>query len=47
MVWIYMAWGMANMDEPAAQLFMPAMMYCRTPDLALNSMRLDRLINEA
>jgi predicted metal-binding membrane protein len=32
---VYMAWGMANMDEPAAQLFMPAMMHWRAADLAL------------
>jgi predicted metal-binding membrane protein len=32
---IYMAWGMANMDEPAAQLLMPAMMHWGAADLAL------------
>jgi len=32
---VYMAWGMANMDEPAAQLFMPAMMHWGAMDLAL------------
>jgi predicted metal-binding membrane protein len=32
---IYMAWGMANMDVPAAQLFMPAMMRWDAADLAL------------
>jgi predicted metal-binding membrane protein len=32
---IYMAWGMANMDEPAAQLFMPAMVHWGAMDLFL------------
>ena len=32
---VYMAWGMANMDQPAAQLFMPAMMHWGLGDLAL------------
>jgi predicted metal-binding membrane protein len=32
---VYMAWGMADMDEPAAQLFMPAMMHWGAADLAL------------
>jgi predicted metal-binding membrane protein len=32
---VYMAWGMANMDEPAAQLFMPAMVHWGVMDLAL------------
>jgi len=32
---VYMAWGMANMDEPAAQLFMPAMMHWGAMDLVL------------
>lgn len=32
---VYMAWGMANMDEPAAQLFMPAMMHWGAIDLVL------------
>lgn len=32
---IYMAWGMANMDVPAAQLFMPAMVRWDAADLAL------------
>jgi predicted metal-binding membrane protein len=32
---IYMAWGMANMDQPAAQLFMPAMMHWGAADLVL------------
>lgn len=32
---IYMAWGMADMAEPAAQLFMPAMMHWGAADLAL------------
>jgi predicted metal-binding membrane protein len=30
-----MAWGMANRDQPAAQLFMPAMMHWGTADLLL------------
>jgi len=32
---IYMAWGMANMDEPAAQLLMPAMVHWGASDLVL------------
>jgi predicted metal-binding membrane protein len=32
---IYMAWGMANMDQPAAQWLMPAMMHWGAVDLAL------------
>lgn len=32
---VYMAWGMANMDEPAAQLLMPAMMHWGAMDLVL------------
>jgi predicted metal-binding membrane protein len=32
---VYMAWGMANMDVPAAQLFMPAMMHWGATDLVL------------
>jgi predicted metal-binding membrane protein len=32
---IYMAWGMANMDVPASQLFMPAMMHWGAMDLVL------------
>ena len=32
---IYMAWGMANMDQPAAQLLMPAMVHWSAADLAL------------
>lgn len=32
---VYMAWGMANMDVPAAQLFMPAMMHWGAMDLVL------------
>jgi predicted metal-binding membrane protein len=32
---VYMAWGMANMDVPAAQLFMPAMMHWGPTDLVL------------
>jgi predicted metal-binding membrane protein len=32
---VYMAWGMADMDEPAAQLLMPAMMHWGAEDLAL------------
>lgn len=31
----YMAWGMANMDEPAAQLLMPAMIHWGARDLVL------------
>lgn len=32
---IYMAWGMANMDQPAGQLLMPAMMHWGPMDLVL------------
>ena len=32
---LYMAWGMANMDVPAAQLLMPAMLHWRAADLTL------------
>jgi predicted metal-binding membrane protein len=32
---VYMAWGMANMDVPAAQLLMPAMMHWGAMDLVL------------
>jgi predicted metal-binding membrane protein len=32
---VYMAWGMANMDVPASQLFMPAMMHWGPTDLVL------------
>jgi predicted metal-binding membrane protein len=32
---VYMAWGMANMDQPAAQLLMPAMMHWGAMDLVL------------
>jgi len=32
---IYMVWGMANMDQPAAQLFMPAMVRWGPMDLFL------------
>jgi len=32
---IYMVWGMAHMDEPAAQLLMPAMMHWGAADLGL------------
>jgi predicted metal-binding membrane protein len=32
---VYMAWGMTNMDVPAAQLFMPAMMHWGAMDLVL------------
>lgn len=32
---VYMAWGMANMDEPAAQRFMPSMTHWDSADLAL------------
>jgi predicted metal-binding membrane protein len=32
---LYMAWGMANMDQPAAQFFMPAMVHWGAMDLAL------------
>jgi predicted metal-binding membrane protein len=32
---VYMAWGMANMDQPAGQLLMPAMMHWEEADLAL------------
>lgn len=32
---VYMAWGMANMDEPTAQLLMPAMMHWGARDLLL------------
>lgn len=36
------------MMQPKAALEIPTMItHCRTPDLALNSMRLDRLKNEA
>jgi predicted metal-binding membrane protein len=32
---VYMAWGMADMEEPAAQLLMPAMMHWGAMDLVL------------
>ena len=32
---VYMVWGMSNMDNPTAQLFMPAMMHWGPSDLAL------------
>jgi predicted metal-binding membrane protein len=32
---MYMAWGMANMDQPAARLLMPAMTHWGAVDLAL------------
>jgi len=32
---IYMTWGMANMDEPVAQLLMPAMVHWGAMDLVL------------
>lgn len=32
---IYMAWGMENMDQPAAQLLMPAMVHWGAGDLVL------------
>jgi predicted metal-binding membrane protein len=32
---VYMAWGMANMDKPAGQLFMPAMVHWGPTDLVL------------